>query len=76
MTMLKVVDKDTGMISHPLRAEVEAVLTSMLTPSATGVLMIVAHRDAPVEVRAIPDIDPLVDGLLVAACESRGCNID
>ena len=57
---------------HPRRAAVDAALVDLLTPSVTGLLIIAANRDAGVTMRAVPDIDPLVDGMLVAACEERG----
>jgi hypothetical protein len=60
--------------TYPLRAAIDTALDKVLTPSANSILFIVSHRDGPIALKAVPDIEVLVDGLLMAACEARGWN--
>jgi hypothetical protein len=58
-------------VEHPLRADVDAALSALLTPDVTAIMLMVAHRDGPLVLRPVPDIEPLIDGMLDAAYELR-----
>ena len=55
---------------HPLRQAIDAALAQVLFPDVAGVLIVTWRRNGEIGLKAVPDVEPLIDGMLTKACEA------